>query len=90
MVNASEDAENKRMVTYKHSCLKTASRASLVVQWLRVCPPGFPGGSVAAYPPADAGDPGSVLGTEGSRVPQSNRDRVSQQLSLHTETSLHA
>lgn len=91
MVNASEDAENKRMVNYKHPCLKTASRASLVVQWLSSsCPPGL---LVAQWLRIHLPTQGTQVQSSVRKDPVSQerlRPCVSQQLSLHTETSLHA
>ena len=46
--------------------------ASLVVQWLRIRLPGFPGGAVLGSPPANAGDMGSIPGPGGTHMPRSN------------------
>ena len=46
--------------------------ASLVVQWLRICLPGFPGDAVVENLPANAGDTGSGPGLGGSHMPRSN------------------
>ena len=42
----------------------------------------FPGGAVAKNPPANAGDTGSSPGPGRSRMPQSNKARAPQLLSL--------
>ena len=45
---------------------------SLVVQWLRIRLPGFPGGAVVENLPANAGDTGSSPGLGRSHMPRSN------------------
>ena len=45
---------------------------SLVVQWLRIHFPGFPGGAVVKNLPANAGDTGSSPGLGRSHMSRSN------------------
>ena len=44
----------------------------------------FPGGTVVKNPPANAGDTGSSPGPGRSHIPQSNKARAPQLLSLHS------
>ena len=53
-----------------------------MVQWLRICLPGFPGGAVVEGLPANAGDAGSSPGLGGCHMPRSNWAREPQLLSL--------
>ena len=53
-----------------------------MVQWLRICLPGFPGGAVVENLPANAEDTGSSPGLGRSHMPQSNWAREPQLLSL--------
>ena len=55
---------------------------ALVVQWLRIRLPGFPGGAVVESLPANAGDTGSSPGLGRSHMPRSNWARAPQLLSL--------
>ena len=54
----------------------------MVVQWLRIRLPGFPGGAVVENPPANAGDTGSSPGLGRSHMPRSNWAHELQLLSL--------
>ena len=45
---------------------------------------GFPGGAVVKYPPANAGDTGSIPGLGRSHMPWSNYARAPQLLSLRS------
>ena len=45
---------------------------------------GFPGGAVVKNPPADAGDTGSSPGPGRAHMPQSNKARAPQLLSLRS------
>ena len=63
---------SSRVASREHGDINHNTGTSLVVQWLRIHLPGFPGGEVVENLPANAGDTGSSPGLGRSHIPRSS------------------
>ena len=68
------------MIINKETCFPPSSK----IDFLRIVLGDFPGGAVVKNPPANVGDAGLSPGLGRSHMPQSNKARAPQLLSLRS------